>query len=320
MVLWQFEIGRFEATAVSTDLHLYDTHADPIESTFNALRQKNLLKGTVGIEYNTRYLVPNLRDSLADALSETKVVNGSGIVDLVRNIKSNSELALMRQAAKITDQAILAGYSRIKPGTTDSEVAATVAAELIRNHSLGFSVYPIISAGYRAGMLHNSNCGYQISKGDGVFIECSPSLHWYHAPLMRTAAVGEVSQKLKIFAQIEQEIVACMLDAVRPGILASNVARLAAEKIAPIRNEILFHEVYGYPVGIGFPPTWGEESGFGIVVNNYRPLEAGMVFHIPMTLRINGEMGVGLSQTFVVTNEGAEVFSKLPLELHQIPA
>ena len=318
MVLWQFERGRFEATAVATELNLYDTHADPIEATRQAIFKRGLDKGIIAIESQTRYLVPKLHDALKYALGGDKVVNGSGIVDIVRNIKSPAELKLMRRAAKITDQAIVSGFSIIRSGVSDSQIAAKVAHELILSDSLGFSVYPIVSVGYRAGMPHNSNNGYLVSSGDTVFIECSPSLHWYHAPLMRTAVLGEVPKKVEVFEALEQEIVSSMLEKVRPGVLASEVARVAERKIAPIRDEILFHEVYGYPVGIGFPPTWGEESGFAIVVNNHRPLESGMVFHIPMTLRINGQMGVGLSQTFVVTETGAEVLSSLPVELDRI--
>ena len=318
MVLWQFERGRFEATAVSTELELYDTHADPIEATCQAVRNRGLHEGVIAIESQTRYLVPKMHDALKDALGADNVVNGSGIVDNVRNIKSEAELEVMRAAAVITDQAIMTGFSGIRSGVSDSRIAAMVADELIRADSLGFSVYPIVSAGYRAGMPHNSNNGHIISPGETVFIECSPSLNWYHAPLMRTAVLGDVPKEVAEFEALEQETVAAMLETVQPGVLASEVASVAAAKIAPIRDRILFHEVYGYPVGIGFPPTWGEESGFAIVVNNHRPLEAGMVFHIPMTLRINGRMGVGLSQTFVVTDDGAEVLSALPVELVRI--
>ena len=320
MVLWQFERGRFEASAVQTELELYPTHADPIEETCNALRRRGLDQGTIALEAQSRYLVPKMHDSLRDALHGARTVNGSGIVDNVRNIKSASEIEVMRLAAGITDRAVTAGYSCIRDGISDSEIAAQVAAELIRGDSLGFSVYPIVSAGYRAGMPHNSNNGHIISNGETIFIECSPSLHWYHAPLMRTAALGTVSQEAEQFATLAAETVEAMLEVVRPGETASDIARVAEAKIAPIRDRILFHEVYGYPVGIGFPPTWGEESGFAIVVNNHRPLAAGMVFHIPMTLRINGVMGVGLSQTFVVTDNGCETLSELPLELHRIEA
>ncbi|MDE0309983.1 MAG: Xaa-Pro peptidase family protein [Acidiferrobacterales bacterium] len=319
MLLWQFERGRFEASATLAELELYETHCDPIQATLEVITSRNLLQGRIGIEAQSRYLNPKMHDQLKDALNQANVVNGSGLVDSVRNIKSPAELSVMRKAAEITDLAIRSGFDRIDIGVTDSSIAARVASVLIDQHSLGFSVYPIISAGYRSGMPHNSNFGYRIQEGDPVFIECSPSHFWYHAPLMRTAVVGEANRQIEEFAELETEIVAAMLETAKAGALASDVAAVAASRIAPIRDQILFHEVYGYPVGIGFPPTWGEESGFAIVPSNHRPLKAGMVFHIPMTLRVNGEFGVGLSETFVVSEEGPpKTLSDLPLALHRV--
>ena len=319
VVLWQFERGRFEATASLAELELYETGADFVQTTRDVLLQRGLLTGTIGIEAQSRYLVPQLHSQITAALSEVNVVNGSGLIDSVRNIKSEAELNVIRRAAQITDKAILQGFDSIQVGVTDSEVASCVAASLINNHSFGFSVYPIISAGYRAGMPHNSNFGYVIKEADTVFIECSPSHWWYHAPLMRTAAVGKVDRKIEDFAKIEQQAVAAMLDRARNGVPAAEVAEVAKAHIAPIRDQILFHEVYGYPVGIGFPPTWAEESGFAILPSNHRPLASGMVFHIPMTLRVNGQFGVGLSETFIVREEGpAESLSQIPLSLHRV--
>ncbi len=319
MVLWQFERGRFEATGNIAELELYATHANPVHATRDALNSRNLLKGTIAIEAQSRYLVPKLHDELKHSMSGATVVNGSGVVDNIRNIKSQQELELIEQAAAITDDAIKSGFEVAGVDVTDSQIAARVASELIERGSLGFSVYPIVSAGYRSGMPHNSNCGYKIQDSDPVFIECSPSIHWYHSPLMRTAVVGKPDPKVQNFADLEREIVSAMLDTAKAGALASDVARVAESLIAPIRDEILFHEVYGYPVGIGFPPTWGEESGFAIVTNNHRPLEAGMVFHIPMTLRVNGQFGVGLSETFIVKDaEAPQTLSNIPLQLHRI--
>ena len=319
MVLWQFERGRFEASGQNAELDLYATHADPVQATRDALTKRGLLKGTIGIEAQSRYLVPKLHDELRDALEGATVVNGSGLVDTIRNIKSEREIDHMFRAAEITDDAISFGFEVTSVGVTDTQIAACVAGELIEYGSQGFSVYPIVSAGYRSGIPHNSNCGYMVEEGDPVFIECSPSYYWYHVPLMRTAVVGKIDPKLQQFADLEREVVFAMLDAARAGVLASDVAKIAESLIAPIRDEVLFHEVYGYPVGIGFPPTWAEESGFAIVTTNHRPLEANMIFHIPMTLRVNGQYGVGLSETFIVNEQGAATtFSAIPLLLEHI--
>ena len=109
-----------------------------------------------------------------------------------------------------------------------------------------------------------------------------------------------------------------MLEKIGPGVPASEVAETGEASIARVRSEIMFHGLFGYPVGIGMPPTWVEESGFFIVTDNHRPLPAGMVFHIPMTLRLNGQLGVGMSYTVLVTETGNEPLSKLPLELRVV--
>jgi Xaa-Pro aminopeptidase len=82
-----------------------------------------------------------------------------------------------------------------------------------------------------------------------------------------------------------------------------------------VRGDIVFHDTYGYAVGIGFPPTWLEDGGFFLSLVNHRPLTEDMVFHLPLSLRLKGRCGVGSSQTVRVTPKGGEVLSKVSLDL-----
>ena len=102
-----------------------------------------------------------------------------------------------------------------------------------------------------------------------------------------------------------------------PGITASDVARAASEVLKPIRDKIAFHDLYAYPVGIGFPPNWIENPAFYLSVDNHARIDAGMVFHLPLTLRILGQYGAGFSETLIVTETGAETLSTLPRSLHR---
>ena len=96
---------------------------------------------------------------------------------------------------------------------------------------------------------------------------------------------------------------------------AADVARAAGEVLAPILPDVVFHHNFGYPVGIGYPGTWIELLGFFLRVDNPRPLEAGMVFHLPMSLRRFGEWGINQSHTMLVTDKGAEALTKTPARL-----
>jgi Xaa-Pro aminopeptidase len=318
MVLWQFERGCFEMTAGPCGVDYYDTGADFVAETKASLARRGLIKGTIGLEDNSRYLTPQLHAKLTAAFAPAKVVGCSTVVELVRVVKSEAELALMRRAAAITDDAIEAAFAAIRDGVTDSHVCAVAARTLIEADSLAFSVHPMVCSGYKSGMPHNGNNGRTIRTGETVFLEWSPSLHWYHAPIMRTAVVGPPAPKVADFAKRAAATVEDMLAVAKAGVAASAVAEAGKKRVSEIRKEILFHDVYGYPIGIGFPPTWAEESGFGLMVNNHRPLETNMVFHIPMTHRLFGEWGVGLSQSIVIKEKGCEVLSRTPLALRVV--
>lgn len=127
--------------------------------------------------------------------------------------------------------------------------------------------------------------------------------------------VGEPTERAREFERVSRDTIAAICAHLRPGVAAAEVAEIGQQKLAPVREQITFHGFFGYPTGIGFPPTWDERSGFNLVADNPRPLVAGMTFHVPINLRIHAEWGIGMSQTVVVTEAGGEALSRLPLEL-----
>ena len=91
----------------------------------------------------------------------------------------------------------------------------------------------------------------------------------------------------------------------RPGNSFDAAAQAADALLAPQRDQYFFSGVFGYAVGAQFPPSWVEGTGF-IAKGQHRPFEANMVFHLPLCLRVPGQWGVGISDTVVVTEQGAK--------------
>lgn len=315
MLIWHFEEGRFAATAVDTSLEMFGGGADPIAETRSALERHGLLNGRIGLEKDCTYLTANQYEKLRDAFAPASAVNGSGLVEHSRIIKSPAELDYIREAGLATDAAMVAGFNAIHEGAVDHDVAAAIVAELVRKGTQNFAIYPMVAAGARSGVPHNSHDGVKIETGKPVFLEFSPSIRWYQAPLMRAAIVGEAGDLVRRVADTGAEALDAMCDAIKPGVAASTVAEAGRAVVDRIKDEIHFHYVFAYSVGIAFPPTWLESAEFGILLDNHKPLQPGMVFHFPMTLRVKGEFGVGQSQTVIVTETGAEVLSTLPLGL-----
>ena len=109
-------------------------------------------------------------------------------------------------------------------------------------------------------------------------------------------------------------------DVLRPGVRDADIARAAGAVLAPVLDGIVFHHNFGYPVGIGYPGTWIESLGFFLRVDNPRPLAAGMVFHLPMSLRKFGAWGINQSHTMLITESGAESLTKTRARLHVLDA
>ncbi len=320
MVLLQFEQGRFNASATGADaVYFGNDHADPVKATVDAMRDRGALSGRVGLEAGCEFLNASRHNALVDALSDARVSDTSGLVESVRVTKSAAEIEVMRIAARATDAAMTAGLGAIDAGIDDYTVTAAMADSLIKSGTKAFSIFPMVAVGERSGVPHHSQNGKRIEPGETVFLECSPAIHWYHSPLMRTAVVGKPNDPfVKTLADTGAEAIHAMMHAMKPGVLASDVAMAGSKVIDRIRDDTLFRDFYGYAVGVGFPPIWICGGSMQLLRTNHQPLEAGMTFHFPMTLRKLGEFGVGQSRAVVVTESGCEALAGLPLGLDRL--
>ena len=101
---------------------------------------------------------------------------------------------------------------------------------------------------------------------------------------------------------------------VRAGRTAHDVARAAAKGLAGVDPEVYLSEYHAYPVGLGFPPEWPEDS-IWIVEGSDEVLRSGMTFHGVRSLRIPGLMAAGFSETIAVTETGCEILTPHRREL-----
>lgn len=310
LVIFDFEQGRAEASSWLTAPTVYGTFDDPVATTLAAIDAAGLAGGRLGLEQRATVVSAALLERLRSGLAVAHVEDAFGVVEQVRLTKSAPEIAYMRRAAELTDAAVLAAYDEMRPGVPDHDVAATIMATLYGGGSDTVCWGPIVASGPLAGAAHSTFGGRRLEAGDTVFLELTAEVRRYTAPLMRTAILGEPDDDQQRVAAAGAEAVRTILREARPGRPASEVARAAREVVEPILDTVVFHHFYGYPVGIGFPPSWIEGLGAYIREDEQRPLEAGMVFHLPMSFRRYGEWGINQSHTMLVTDDGAEALTR----------
>jgi Xaa-Pro dipeptidase len=314
LVLFWFEAGRAENSCWLDDVRLYRAPNDPtpgagaVQAVVDALRSTSLASGSarLGVEMAPGGLSPGEHAELLAGLGDAHVEDSWPIVEVTRRTKSTAEIAYMRRAAAITDKAIEAGTGALKVGARDTDIAAVILETMSRLGSETSCQGPIIAAGFRSGAPHSSLARAVLNEGDTVFLELTAQVRRYTAPLMRTGILGQPTAEQQRAAAAGAAAVQTVIDTARPGIAAGDVARAAGAILKPLLPDLMFHGNFGYTVGLGYPPTWTERLGFQLRPDNHQPLEAGMTFHLPVSLRKFGEWGICQSHTVLITDTGCE--------------
>lgn len=315
LVILDFEEARAENSVGLGSTVSYHAFDDPVQAVMAEVRKLGLLGARLGVEQGAG-VTPQTYLRFAEVLSGSYLEDSFGIIEHSRLVKSEAELAYMRQAAKMTDTAVLAAYAVLRPGVRDTEVAATIMDSLYRSGSETVCWGPIVASGYRAGSAHSTFNGRELLAGETIFLELTAQIRRYTAPLMRTAILGRPSAEAERVAQAGAKAVDSIIRTARPGIEAREVALAAGAILEPVLPGLVFHHNFGYSVGIGFPGTWIETLGFFLRVDNRQILQSGMVFHLPMSLRKYGEYGVNQSHTMLITQSGAEALTRTDARLN----
>src|SRR5579884_3733334 len=255
--------------------------ADPIAAVVEALRQLDLDRGRLAVDRSSWFLTVNQYLELVGRLPAATIVDGSGLVERVRRVKSELELDCIRRAA-------------------GSEY---------------MSIAPIVTAGYRSGIAHTTFARHRIARGDAVLLEMGAAHHRYAGPLMRSAVVGPPSDLVRRMYDACSRALDAAIAAIRPGVTAGSVHDAGQRVIDQAGFEPNFRKRLGYSVGVGFAPDWGEGHILHLSREDPTVLEPGMVFHLPPALRRYAVVGVGCSETVAVTADGVEVITDFPREL-----
>jgi Xaa-Pro aminopeptidase len=143
---------------------------------------------------------------------------------------------------------------------------------------------------------------------DLFYIELGGVRHRYHSPLSRCIYLGKPTERMDFVAKVIAEGLHAVLDKVRPGVVCEDLAAVWKSVIS--RHGIEKDSRIGYPVGIGFPPTWGELTA-SIRAGDRTELQPNMTFHCIPAIWMD-QYGLVISETFAVTEQGAECFAEFP--------
>ncbi|GGG82620.1 Xaa-Pro aminopeptidase [Salipiger pallidus] len=275
----------------------------------------SLKLGRIAMERTGWFVSPALSDAMIAALGDVTLMDGSGWAEAARMVKSPAELAAMRLAGSYADAGMAAALEACRAGASENDIAAAMTSAAIAAGSEAMAMEPLVSSGPRSGIPHATWRRRTLEDGDGVFLELAASHDRYHAALMRAAWIGQPPEAARHMMDTALRGLDAALGAIRPGAPCAAPHEAAQAVIDDAGHTAAFRKRAGYSMGVAFAPDWGEGGILSLFTGVETPLQPGMVFHLPITLRDYGRYTVGVSETVIVTETGAEPLSRLPRAL-----
>lgn len=279
----------------------------PLDYLLELLRSEDLEEGKFGMELDDYYCRASYYKGVRKGLPKAQITNQTQLVPRIYLKKSEAEIAYMKEASKIVEKGMEAAVNMIEEGVRENEVAAEILRTMIKQGSCIPSIPPLLQT---TAAPHITWTDSPICKGTSVSVEIAGCKERYHSPMCRTLIVAEEHSSIVeearnvIGRQIEAHRKA--LETVKPGIKAEKVA-IEANKVFDERSSRV-----GYPVGLGFPPDWGERTA-SFQLGDQTVLKPNMTFHTISTL--TEPFLMEFSETIRVTEDGAEILADFPRKL-----
>jgi Xaa-Pro aminopeptidase len=238
-----------------------------------------------------------------------ELVPAAGVVEALRAVKDEEEIAAIARAAALGDSIYVALAEEGLVGCSEREIAWRIE---VLAHDLGadgLSFPPIVAAGPHGALAHAEPRDHEVVANELVVLDLGVVLDGYCSDCTRTFATGRIPEAQAEAYQLVLTAQEKALAAVRPGASCRDVDALAREEIARAGMGERFGHSLGHGVGVEVHelPTLSTRSEDELAVGNVVTVEPGVY--------VDGEFGVRIEDLVVVTETGSRVLTPFPKEL-----
>lgn len=258
------------------------------------------------------YVPMSLQKDLAAAVKPTEIVADDRFDTLLRDmrsVKNETELSLMQQAQKLTDDTFSYIVERIEAGRTERDVMLDMEFYMRRLGSEGVSFDFIVVSGKNSSLPHGVPTDKKIERGDFVTMDFGAVVGGYHSDMTRTIAVGAVSDEQKRVYDTVLKAQLSAIDAVKSGVVCKDIDKIARDLIYAAGYEGCFGHGLGHSVGVEIH----ERPNFNTRCDTV--LKAGTVMTVEPGIYLENRFGVRIEDMVFVTADGCINLTKSPKEL-----
>ena len=266
---------------------------------------------------------------LRERLPRAQVRDLAPLIDELRLIKSEAEIALLRTSGRLAADALVAAMRRTRPGVFEYQLDAELRYVYLDGGARDVAYRAIVGGGDNAWYGHYDRNDAELRDGDLVLVDCGPDFAYYASDITRIWPVNgrydALQRELYGFIVAYHE---ALLRHLRPGVTREQVQEEAAADMAAVVERTRFSKpIYEAAArrALVFPHHLSHPVGMAVHdVGNYRgrPMQPGLVLTVDPQLIIPEERRyLRVEDTVVITADGIENFTAgAPLDLEATEA
>lgn len=294
-----------QESSVKTGLQIIEissSFSDEVKAVCEKHKIKRLL-----FENNTIFLSDYLL--YKSVLSDIELVNLDNQLMLLRNVKEQYEINLIKDANNIAEKSFLELLNSVKPGKSEKEIAAYFDYLMAKNGSDGVSFDTIVLTGEHTSMPHGVPSEKKIQSGDFVLFDFGATVCGYHSDMTRTIAVGDVSDEMKESYELVLKAQNAGIKALKSGENCSDVYYSAYNVLDEKNMAQYFRHSLGHGVGLEI------HEGYNASSRSPDTFQTGNVTSIEPGIYIPGKYGIRIEDLLYLSPRGRENLSKITKNL-----
>ncbi len=241
---------------------------------------------------------------LKRALPQADFEAASQVMGPLRREKTPDEIGHMAQAGAISDEAFGQILNLTVSGMSELELARALEGAMKEQGAEKIAFETLVASGPNSAFPHHRAGQRRIEPGDVVILDFGCRVHGYCSDITRTIVCEEPSEEVQAVYGAVKRAQEKGVQAVKPGIAAQEVDRVAREEIAKAGYSEQFIHRTGHGIGLDV-----HEAPY-IAEGNQLRLEAGMTFSVEPGIYLPDRFGIRIEDIVVVTETGARGLNK----------
>jgi Xaa-Pro dipeptidase len=311
------DLRQAQQTSMVGDIRIWvdGPDADPAGELREILRGLGCAGRRLGVEYDAYGLTAANGKRLDAALDGfCELTDASGLVSRLRAVKSSAEIACVRKAGELADQAWRAALEKAGPGAFEGDILAAMHGAIFSGGGDDPANEFVVGSGEGALLCRYCSGRRSLDPQDQLTLEWAGTYRHYHCAMMRTVPIGQAQPLHREMHAVARDALLAVEDSLRPGRTFGEAFDAHSRVMDAAGYQAHRLNACGYSLGTTFAPNWMDWPM--LYHGNPVPFEAGMVVFCHMIL-FNSEAGVAmaLGRTSLVTEGAPEPLSAAGLDL-----